>query len=415
MVTALNSEFNRLTDFLITIWTEKAESTERKRSWYENLLYAPLERIGRLFKNAFLPRYSNPNDLSFKIDQKIANQISNTLKGTCISDSEEMHLLQSYFSVRDVDVLVMQEDTFRIFTVRLFTSKKTLHQKKLRLILFSFNGNQEGFFEKKTHRWEPLTLRELSKSPWSVLKAFKEEGMEVDTLMTTSLGNVMLDRLKEISLQPEGQAVVPKTMIINRGFTSVKKIGDRFCSFPMNYFFHALARFSGWNADPEQQLLNFLESEKRNSLSAQRKIVILEVLQDHYFSGKGAFAPDYHDKLNQLGASVFRATFYPFPFHERSHHGISLEHLVHNCATEVLANTIHFSMNQDEKMSVLIAKNIFLAGKEELHTCFYVAGNDATLDIATAREICPLMKAFVKEGKKLENVINLNAESQKIA
>ena len=56
--------------------------------------------------------------------------------------SEDMKLVKTHFSIRDVAVH-LQGQTTRIFHVRLFESKNPVCNRTLRLILFSYNGNQE--------------------------------------------------------------------------------------------------------------------------------------------------------------------------------------------------------------------------------------------------------------------------------
>ena len=130
--------------------------------------------------------------------------------------------------------------------------------------------------------------------------------------------------------------------------------------------------------------------------------MIIEAQEDFYFSKMGSLNANYHKELEKLGAKVFRATYYPFPFHARSHHAISLDHLVNNELIKLLANSAKIPVITGEKVSSLIAKNVFLAEKEDFHTCFYVCGNDATLDIGTVRDALPLLTAFVEEGKKMQ-------------
>ncbi len=362
--------------------------------------YTPIEKMGLVLRNAFyLPWYKTNPSSELTMNADLAKKVSDVLMGSAATTSEEMGLVKTHFSIRDVAVH-LQGETTRIFNVRLFESKKTVCEKNLRLILFSYNGNEERLGVTESRRWEPLTIKELSESPLLVLKAFQKSGVNVDSLMTTSLGNVMLESFKNIPQNADEQKTVPSTLVINRGLTSVEKVAKQLYSRPVSDALYGAARLSGWDADPEQGLLDFLRKTGKD-----REVVIIEAQEDSYFSKAGGFSSDYHTKIESLGAKVFRAAFYPFPFHTRAHHALSLEHLVNNKATKMIVNSAQFAFSAEESAASLIAKNVFFSEDADFHTCFYVCGNDATLDIGTAREALPLLSAFVKEGKKMETTL----------
>ena len=385
----------------ITYQVDKGNSQSANGSW--GVLSGPMQKVGTMLRNAFyLPWYANKPDPVLLINHDLGTATSKWLMEKAIGvQSEEMLLVKQQFAIRDIEVR-LEGGISRIFTVRLFVSKEPVGNKRLQLILFSYNGNRETDGGSKTRRWEPLTLRELSQSPLQVLKAFQQQGVQVDSFVATSLGNVALDCLKDIPQNSTAQEAIPSTLVINRGLPSVKKTADQLFSFPWNYLLYGAAKLTGWDANPEQGLLNFLENSQESE-NAKRTVVIIEATHDFYFSGTNSFEPDFHDKIQRLGASVFRAAFYPFPFHVRSHHALSLEHLVNNQAAKVLANTAKFSISSGEKASSLIAKNVFLAGNEDVHTCFYVCGNDATLNVGTVREALPLLSAFMEEAAKMDS------------
>jgi hypothetical protein len=391
MSTAVINSRSNIQEIPSIIYHENPSQTRTNRGYWE-LLYAPLEKIGTILRNNFyLPLYKNQTEQHLQIDNTLAQKVVDHLKGYTKNAPEELELIRTYFSVRDVRVCLNGETSGLVFTVRLFESNIAVNGKKFRVILFSFNENQE-YQQYHTRKWEPLNLNELSKSPLLVLKAFQKNGVEVDSLITTSLGNVAFD---DLSSEEE----LPLTLAINRGLTSIKKVSQRLFSFPLNYFLYGMAKLTRWNADPEQGLLNFLSQSHENP----RQIIMIEAIKDYYFSESAGFASDYHKKLMDLGVRVFRASFYPFPFQIRSHHAISLAHLTNNCATKILANTANFSFQEDENVASLLAKEIFFSGNKELHTCFCISGNDATLNTATVRDTLPLLEAFVKEGLKMEN------------
>ncbi len=367
-------------------YSEERSPKQQNSNWYWSILCAPVEKLGTVLRNSFyLPQYKQSHDLD--IDYSLAKE-----------DSDKLARAE-HFSVRDVEVRL--DDVIPlIFTVRLFESKKPVNNKKLQLILFSFYGNHEEHSGKPV-RWEPLSVNELSKSPLLVLKAFQSKGVRVDSLITTSLGNVVLDSLKDISTKSSAEAV-PSTVVINRGLTSVNKVAGQLFSFPFNSLLHGAAKLTGYDADPEQGLLTFLHNHQ-NSNNPPRQVVMIECQKDNYFSGSSGFESNYHDKLTNLGARVFRASFYPFPFQVRAHHALSLAHLTNNLATKKLSDTANFSPRDGESASSMLARNVFLAGDKDVHICFYVGGNDANLDLATARDVIPLLEDFVKEGRKMES------------
>lgn len=381
-------------------YRQKADSVEQKTHWCWFFFQTPLQKIGQILRNAFyLPCYSKTIFSDFELNQQLAEKITQALKNSEVFCPEEQNMIRRFFSVRDIAIR-LEGTVSQIFTIRVFEPKMPIGQKKLRMVLFSFNGNMETQGSTKPQKWNPSTIQALSKSPILVLKVLKSSGIYVDSLITTSLGNVILDGLKHFAAE-EDFGTLPPTLIINKGLTSIKKVANQLYAFPLNYLLHGAAKLSGWDANPEQELLHFLEKEKQASLPSQRKIVFIEVLKDFYFSEKGRFSLDTHEKIAALGHKVFRASFYPFPFHLRAHHALSLDHLVNNSLTEQLIDTIQLDLSPNEKMTSAIAKNIFLNGSEECHTCFYICGNDATLDVGTAREVLPLLSAFIEEGQKL--------------
>lgn len=354
--------------------------------------------LNQLIRNEFfLPLYKKDVASCLKADQKVAEARMQVFKDLSILCGPQLKVVREFFSVRDVKVHI-EGTTFRTFTVRLFESKQPLNEKKLRIILFSFNTNfdatKKGGDER---RWNPLTVKELSDGPLSVLRAIGEAGIRVDSVVTMSLGNMLFARATDL-VKARRTEVIPRVIMINRGMTSVQKIANQLYSRPLNDILYFIAKFGGWDADPEKELLSFLAKDKEK----KREVVVIEAQKDYYFSEKGAFGPDFHQKIISAGAKVFRASFFPCPFQIRSHHALSLEHFEKNEMTEVLADTFPLSLGQEEKVTSMLAREFFYKGDEEFHTCFYVAGNDATLDTGGIRDIIPLAYEFILEGQKLE-------------
>ena len=379
--------------------SEMIESNSPKTSWCWKYVQGYLEPIGRLFRNTFfLPLYNKKVDVERTLNQRLAEKISLDLQNSEAFCSKELSIIRRCFSMRDIDVR-LEGPVTKIFTLRLFESKMPIGGKKLRVILFCFNGNREcsGGTTLSTQAWNPLKIQELSKIPLSILRAFQTTGIRVDSLVTNSLGNVILDAL---STEPICATTIPPTLIINRGYTSTKKVANRFFIFPLNYILYGVAKLCGWSADPEKGLLTFLEKNHQKHIHSPQKVVIIEARKDYFFSEEGSFDPNIHEKIAKLGVSVFRAKFWPYPFQSRSHHALCLDHFVNNSETQLLANNMSFSLNEGEKMSSAIARNIFFEGDEEWHTSFFIGGADATREIGTVRETMPLLSAFIEEGER---------------
>ena len=376
--------------------------TSQETDTTESLSYLAscLPFVGTAIRNTFyLPWYKKPVPSCLEKDQQLAQKMMHLFNIMHMVSNPGLKIAKEFFFIRDIEVVV-EGKMVRTFTVRLFESKMPVNEKKLRVVLFCFNGNtqKKEKWRATHHTWDPLTMKELSDGPLCVLRALKECGIKVDSLVTASLGNVTFDGLRHFPVS-KGASIIPPTIVINRGMTSVRKIANQIYSAPMSDVLYYVAKFWGWDANPEQGLLDFLKRENE----AKREIVIIEAMKDYYFSDQGGFDTDYHNKIIALSAKVFRANFYPFPFQIRAHHSLSLDHLENNDHTKITANTIPFKFPENEKVSSMIAREIFHKGEGEFHTCFYVAGNDATLDIGAVRDVIPLLAAFVEEGQKLEN------------
>ncbi len=370
-------------------------------AWPWSMSAAFLQMIGLTLRNNFyLPLMKQSVDQESATNQKLAGQVTAVLSNPGVSCSKKLETIRRCFSMRDIDVR-LEGSVVRIFTVRLFESNMPIAGKKLRVILFCFNGNRELTAEGHPRLWDPLRIDEVSTSPLSVLRAFQASGLRVDSVITNSLGNLIFDGLKYLPPGVNAAEIMPQTLVINRGFTSVKKVGDRLFPFPLNCVLYNAAKLTGWDADAEEGLLNFCNRISEEAGPTSHQVVIIKALEDYYFSGKGALDSDTPKKIDRLGFPTFFAEFWPYPFHSRSHHAITLNHLKNNSETGVHINTDeHFRLDEGEKMSTAIARNIFFRGEAQWHTSYCTGGSDATLDIGTVREVMPLLSAFVHEGNR---------------
>lgn len=379
------------------------ERVENKESSYWDYVMPFLWPCTKTLRNAFyLPLYQDKLDPSLGYDQKLAGQVVQALQSSNGFCSFEVALVRKYFSVRDMRVHVQDQICYRTFTIRLFESKAPIQGKTFRILLFCFYGNEEAPQKNvSAQKWAPLTIRDLEEGPLSVLKALQNSSVRVDSLVTTSLGNVILDAFRASASPRAPDELIPFSLVINRGLTSTKKVADRLYSFPFNYFLSGAAQILGWSANPEQGLLDLLGRGSDNP--KRRQVVIIEARSDYYFSGKGGFDPNIHEKIKDR-ADVFRVNLYAPLVHVRAQHSLSLDHFACNSETQVLCNTALFSFSEGETVPSLIAREIFHRGDENLHTCFYMAGNDATLDVATVRDVLPLLSACIEQGEKKEEL-----------
>ena len=386
-------------------WRAPDEKAQKEEGSYWNfsfLLQPLIQSIGNSLRDTFyLPLNSRVLPIDFQTNQEIGTEISQALIDSSGPSSRKLSLIREYFSSRDIEIHLEDSTFTRIMKVRLFESKVPVNDKYLRVVLFTFNGNDEEGADGIRRKWGPKNIRDLSRTPFDILRALKD--IEFQSLMTFSLGNVVLEELNEL---PEEEAsLFPRTVIISKGLTSIQKVGSQLYSYPLNSLLHHLAYQTGWDADPEKALLGFLERQQVKH-NKTREIVIVENPQDFYFSGKGRFEEDFHDELEKCGAKVIRGDFEAPFVHPRAHHALSLNELSFNSKTRIYTNTTDFQVPQDPrhgdlKVSAWLAREVFLKGKGEWHNCFCVGGSQETLSVATGREIVPLLNAFIKAGKKL--------------
>ncbi len=379
-----------------TFYDDGLNPEEQKVSCLWECFKTPLQKLGEFLRNQFyLPLYQRELDDHYVLDQNLASHVCSIIKRPEKNCSKELEEIHNHFTLEDKEFKI-SGPIARTFKVRVFEPKNPSQDKMLRVILFSFYGNRE-ISEEVDRRWEPLTISDLSHGPLNVLKALKTYGIHVDSLMTTSLGNVTYEGLKSLDMS---QDFIPLTWISNRGLTSIDKVVSQQFSFPKSTLLHKAAQCTDLNANPEKEMLDYL-NRRKESEKDPTDVFIIEAREDSYFSKKGAFSPDFHKKIAATGSSVFRASFYPFPFHTRSHHALSLDHLKFNFLTERLSNTLPFSTIEEESVANFLAREVFLKTMDKCHTCFYVCGNDATIDLGTAREIVPLLTAFLEESQKM--------------
>jgi len=334
--------------------------------------HALCEKFGITVRDVFyLPLFKDKIHESHLHEQKAANKAFATWKDTSP--------ISTHFEIYDITVKV-PSDVTELFKVRVYQSKS--YEKPLLLLLFCFNDNEE-IVDGKTIPWNPKNMRALSMAPVKILKALHEQGIPVDSLLATSLGNVAISSFKRVDRE-----IVPETLIINRGFTSVNKLTKNFYRFPKSQIIKTIAKWTKWDTNPERSLLVFMKNKEPDE---KRTVCIIEAEKDRFFSGRAKFDDDLHNKLQKLGVSTFRANFLPFSSPPRSHHSLPLNELERSSVIEETLDETAFPM--EATMADTIVKHVFSQGPNG-HTCLIVGGNEATFEKDHLRVILPLLNAF---------------------
>jgi len=372
------------------------------------MAFTVLKKLGAVayFRDKlYLPLYNPTIQKREELRQLVAASFYNTLKNglSNYGKIEELRSVQNHFSIYDMDACINSDKITRIFRLRVFESKEPINGKTLKVILFSFYGNKQ-VADGAGKIWKPSSIDDISKAVFNVMRALKEHGIKVDSMMNKSLGTMVLDGLKNIP--NEEQDLLPRTLIIDRGFSSSKKVAASLYPFPINYLISETGRLSKWGTDPERELLNFVEREPANSSMGKRKIVIIEAKRDSYFSGSGEFHPDFHKQLEERGVDTWRGKFYPADFADRAHHAISLDLLSNNVASTIYGHSV-MPIGDNETVADALTKEFFLNNDNEHHTCFCVGGNIETLDLQS-RTVYPLLASFVSNaGKRASSALSL--------
>ena len=210
--------------------------------------------------------------------------------------------------------------------------------KNLRVLQFSLHEHQikvkkgyrikvnKGGQTKVIHRewstWEPTNSKEISRVFFAFLKHLEDKrNIHVDSLICHSLGSFVLDDLE--SLQG-----LPPLLILDRALPSVFKLGLKLYSIG-GYPLYGIASLAGWAPAPEDRLIKFFSTSAGTQDLSHRKVVVIEVEEDYYFSGKGAFGPKFTEILRDLGMKVYRNSFTSneFVYHTRAHHALPLNKL----------------------------------------------------------------------------------------
>ncbi len=235
--------------------------------------------------------------------------------------------------------------------------------KNLRLIQLSLFDidQQEG---EKFSVWKPPTFNSVNKVVFALMDELRNQGYSIDSMMCHSMGSASLDGLDEYD-----PAKVPNILILDRALPSVWKVGGQLLNPITYYIVYSLAYFSKWTGDPEESLMRFftkMKADPEHSKSlADRKVVIIETIDDFYFSGYGAFDRNLAKTLNDLGVSAFQHQFSlnPIRFHPRAHHALSADQLANTTGDAIGEECFHIRPRQN--VSSAIVQNVFLNKPKE--------------------------------------------------
>lgn len=271
------------------------------------------------------------------------------------------------FKVKDIPVKIESGDKAYLCNIRIVQSTGFEKESKgLRLILFSFYGNKE--VKNGTEApWDPKSLEAIGSLPLEILSALKTQ-IKVDSLICFSLGALTLDAVKD-----SDEDLLPDTIILDRGLTSIKKVAPMILSYPFDKIAHYLASCYHLDANPEESLPIHLE---KIPPFKNKTVIVIEATLDRYFSKSAGYSLSTLERLKRIGAQVFYGQFLIPYLSSVAHHALRKDWIINNqnFGTHT-KNFIPIELN--EKLSDALCKYLIKEGK---HTSFIVGGSRDTLD-----------------------------------
>ncbi|MCH9633267.1 MAG: hypothetical protein S4CHLAM6_16200 [Chlamydiae bacterium] len=282
----------------------------------------------------------------------------------------EFGQFKKLFKVTDTPIRIQSNDITYHFTVRIVESKDFKNNPNgMRFILFSFYGHQQEKDSQVT-QWDPKSLEAVGLAPVEILKTLKHNNIDVDSLFCFSLGALTLDAVHHLD-----EDVLPDTVIIDRGLTSINKVSSSILFWPLNRLIYNLAWGYGLDANPEKHFPNYLE--KLSEKAKNKKVVVIESKVDSYFSGDRSYDEDYFKRIEKTGASVFHGQFLAPIIHPRAQHALRRDHLINNPNSGATLNNF-IDSHDHESLADSLSK--LFKSKDKPHTCFMVGGNKDSLD-----------------------------------
>lgn len=284
--------------------------------------------------------------------------------------------IAQHFFVRDIPVELQSLNKTYLFRARVI---ETRDGNKFRIILFSFNENQEKEGESWIP-WNPTSCAEMGAGALGVLKAFQQHSV-IDSMMCVSLGSVAFDAIQYLD-----EDFLPKTLLWNRCLTSTWKAGLSFASYPTNCFFYWATQYYGLCADPERILANYFVQNQ------DKRLIVIEAVEDNYFSGESSLGQNFFDTLSDAGVDFYNGKFQVPLLTQRAHHACRLDWIINTNTGNITENFL--PMHPYEAVSDSIVRN-FLSEKEE-HTCFIIGGRLDTLNSMLYLHALPLLSSYCK-------------------
>ncbi len=210
------------------------------------------------------------------------------------------------------------------------TNRAQQANQGLRILQFCLHGHQtKSQGEPSWSPWKPAEARELSRIFLAFLKDLQETlNIPVHSLICCSMGSLVFEDLDA------ARDALPKLLLLDRPLTSVWKVASKLYNPVVAYMLYGGAYIAGWAADPEKSLTRFFANlgVRQAASMGHRKVVIIEVKEDWYFSGSSAFSDRFTTDLNQAGIRAHRERFHPneILYHARSHHALPLNKLRNN-------------------------------------------------------------------------------------
>lgn len=328
--------------------------------------------------------------------------IVRTLKGekTELSGSEMYKVLRQHIQIREVPVDIAFKGVTYRFNVRVVESKPSVVGKKFRFVNFSWYAN-EIIKDGVVQPWVPKHTDEMSVAPLDVLRALKQRGYAFQSMMCFSLGNLSFNGLNELS--DKDLDLLPKTLILNRGFTSLWKILCKFYTGAWSMWRRILFQLCAllkMSPDPENGLREHMERiakmENGPEFLASLRAYVLEASGDVYFSGASALDKDFIDKLKAAGVGhAVRHEVYAPAVGNETQHFARLDQCVTRASTD---GGEHY--DSLKPVASVLADEIFLgdADADGYHSCFLVSGNRNPPDTIIGQMV-PVYLAIVK-GKE---------------
>lgn len=350
--------------------------------WMRDILSTPFQWIGQYLRDRLYFPLIHPDE-GYQWNMNMAKTLYEMLTGNeTIPTTQawpDVEAVRQAFTIKTVPIQVQSGAQTYSFQTYIVESKEKVDGKGLRLVLFSFYGN-----EKNGEPWKPQSIQELGYAPVLVLQGLQANGYQADSLDLFSLGAVTFQGLEY--LKAEDAAIVPSTIILDRGMSSTYKLAQKLYGFFLRWPLYGAAYASNWDGDPEAACLRFFESLGKTE---GRTVIQIEAVKDFYFSGPGGYASDFTQRLNDLGVTTYSGQFYVPCVPERSHHAFS-RGLVYNNPGSGTSVENFIEMDPMESLSDALMSQLFLNpafSSGEYHTSLVVGGNAEDLNIV-------LMRAF---------------------